>query len=357
MATTHEPAKRLIRHIRELRRDAYVIVGGPNPTALPRETLEELEVDLVITGEGEDALVASVQGWFAGTRPHGVIAGTGRDDIDSYPFPARDLADPTSYGRKLQGEPVISIISSRGCRGRCAFCNSTIMGSGSKGQRFRSVANVIAELSDLRSKWRFFRFNDDTFTGRRDLLELLATIEELDIVFRIFARVEDLTPQVAEALTRAGCVHVSVGLESLDPANLRVLRKAKQIGRHQNVRFARDAGLTVRAFFMVGLPADTDRSIEHYFAEAATLGIDEFSLYPLIPYPGSAIARDPAQWGYQIIEPDWRRYVQIGVNGSSTFALRHQNFEPEDVVRWRKRAEQILRSSGARHSRESAVAG
>ena len=48
--TTHRNAKRMIARIREQRPGAYVIVGGPNPSALPEFTLADLGADVVVRG-------------------------------------------------------------------------------------------------------------------------------------------------------------------------------------------------------------------------------------------------------------------------------------------------------------------
>jgi radical SAM superfamily enzyme YgiQ (UPF0313 family) len=354
--TNHLPARRLVATLRQQRPGAYVILGGPNPSALPELSLADTGADAVVVGEGEDAFLECLESFRAGQPRRGIVAGRARPNPDDYPFPARDLADCRTYTRRLLGQPVLALLSSRGCPHRCVFCNSVVMGGGARRARFRSPDNVVAEVRTLRDRYRCFRFNDDCFSSHPRLPELLERLAELDILFRAFARVEDLTPTTCAALRRAGCVHVAVGLESLDPANLRVLGKAKQAGHEGNIRCAVDAGLTVRAYFMVGLPHDSDAGIETHFRTAAQLGLAEFSVYPLIPYPGTLIARHPERFGYTIVNPDFRDYIQIGTQRQACFALQHRNFGPADVARWRDRAEAILRSGGAAHSVESQLA-
>lgn len=107
---------------------------------------------------------------------------------------------------------------------------------------------------------------------------------------------------------------------------------------------------------MVGLPFDTDETIEQSFTRAAQLGIDEFTVYPLIPYPGTDIAKFPERFGYTLVNSDFTDYVQIGRGGRTCFALKHKNFGPEDVKRWVEVATQILKAGGAKHISESEVA-
>ena len=354
--TTHRNAKRMIARIREQRPGAYVIVGGPNPSALPEFTLADLGADVVVVGEAEDAVVDCLASFSDNTPVRGVVSGRLRRDIDSHAFPARDLCEPASYSRKLMGKCALSMIASRGCPHGCIHCNSTVMGAGARRTRFRSPRNIALEIDSLRGRWRYFRFNDDCFTEHPQLEQLSSFLASFDIQFRIFARVSHLTRRNCELLEKAGCVHVSVGLESMDPANLAIIGKGSQAGLERRVLNAKEHGIAVRSFFMVGLPFDSDSNIEKYFAEAAKLGFDEFTVYPLIPYPGTKIAQQPEAFGYRIVNRDFRDYVQIGIGGESCYALRHERFGPADVRRWKKRAEQILRSSGARDSKNSLVA-
>jgi radical SAM superfamily enzyme YgiQ (UPF0313 family) len=108
---------------------------------------------------------------------------------------------------------------------------------------------------------------------------------------------------------------------------------------------------------MVGLPYDTDETIEATYGQAARLGLDEFAVYPLIPYPGTPVWKNPQKFGYVITDRDFTKYVQMGRAGLTCYALRHAHFGPEDVERWKHRAEQLLEAGGTRHMRESLTAG
>ncbi len=357
MATTHLYVAEVFQELRRRFPKALFVVGGPNPTALP-ESAQSLGADLLIRGEAEDALLWALRRFFDGTRPPPVVEGWPRQDLDSLPFPKRPLDSLESYRRRLNDRPVLSLLSSRGCPNRCTHCNSRIMGGGSGAPRYRSAGSVCAEIASLKAITPMFRFNDDSFSARprEELLKFLERIKQEEIQFRIFARTQDLSSEVCRALVDAGCIHISVGLESLNPQNLRVLGKGGQAGEEERLYFAREAGLKIRAYFIVGLPYDNEQSITEEFQRAAELPIDEFSIYPLIPYPGTAFYEHPGRFGYRIIQKDWSRYIQIGQGGDSSFALEHENFGPEEVRRWRTRAESLLSLAGARHSRESEVA-
>ncbi|MBF0538228.1 MAG: hypothetical protein HQL03_08250 [Nitrospirae bacterium] len=98
------------------------------------------------------------------------------------------------------------------------------------------------------------------------------------------------------------------------------------------------------------------RTIIKYFQIASRLGIDEFAVYPLIPYPGSTIWKKPERFGYTIIDRDFTKYIQMGHGRRTYYALRHKNFTPAEVESWKLTAEQLLEEGGIKHMRESEVA-
>ncbi len=355
-STNYPYVKRIAAHIRQANPAARIVTGGPQPTAMPEFTARDLGADLVVAGEGEDAFALAVRTYSEGGAVGPVLAGAGREEIDRYAFPDRSLVDFSTYSRRLMGQPVLSLLSSRGCEHHCIYCNSVVMGGGNRNVRYRSAGNIVAEIKTLRDRYAFFRFNDDNFSGNPNLKELLACLKDLDIVFRIFARIEDLDEPTCKLLKEAGCVHINIGLESMNEDNLKFLGKLRQAGKEANIRAVKAQGMTLRSSFMVGLPYDTDQTIAKSFEKAARLGIDEFAVYPLIPYPGTALWKHPERFGYQITNTDFTRYVQMGIGRSAGCVLQHKNFTPLDVRRWLDTASEILRVGGVKHMSESSVA-
>jgi len=355
--SNHIYAKRCIEKIRNINPQSFIIAGGPNPSAMPELTLKDLNPDVVITGEGEDAFMTVVDRLKSSSQLSKIVIGIGRENIDSYPIPARDLIDTSTYTKMLMDKLTISMITSRGCKNNCLHCNSNVMGGGNPTPRYRSTKNILKEINQLRKdSFKYIRFSDDNFTANPNIGSLLERLAEYDIQFRIFARIEHLDGDTCRLLKEAGCVHVSVGLESLNPDNLRVLGKASQIEKEGNIQIAKDYGLVIRASFMVGLPYDTQQTVERYFNMAEKLPFDEFEILPLIPFPGTRIAKFAERFGYEIINDDFASYVLIGKNRRTTYALKHKNFSPEDVMKWRMMAENILKLKGKCYMKDSKIA-
>jgi anaerobic magnesium-protoporphyrin IX monomethyl ester cyclase len=355
--TNYRFVKRCVDFIRSNRGQVFIILGGPNPTALPRLTLNDSQCDGVVTGEGEDAFLYAAKAVLKKQSVPKILHGTGRTDINTYPFPAWDLIDLNSYTRAMDGERVVSILSSRGCEHRCAHCNSIIMGGGNP-VRYRDPKNVAREMVDLKANgFTKFRFNDDNFSGNPHLKALLSEIARLQVEYRIFARIEDLSVDTCERLQASGCRHISVGLESLDPDNLEILNKQRQRGVETiNLGNVKKSGMIARVYFMIGLPFDTDDRVMEYFGKSSRLPFDEYSLYPLIPYPGTLFWKEPERLGYEILDTDFTHYIQIGKGGRTCFAMKHKNFTPEHIEEWFTRVTQIMVAAGKKHVSESQVA-
>jgi len=355
--TNYPYIKKAIDYIKNyINRDAIIILGGPNASALPEYTLRNSGCDYVIVGEGELAFLALVNRLKNNIFIPKIVQGWEYNNIDKYPLPAWDLVNLNSFNRVLDGKRVISILSSRGCMYNCTHCNSVIMGGGSKKVRYRSTANIIEEIKYLQSLgFNNFRFNDDIFTVNPKLNELLSEIKKLNINYRIFARIEQLTDKMCKNLTESGCKHIAIGLESLNPDNLRFLRKSSQLGlEEKHLKNVKNHGMMSRVYFIVGLQYDTDKNIEKYFEIASKLPFDEFSVYPLIPYPGTEIWKNPEKFGYTIINKDFTQYWQIGEGKKTCFALDHKNYTHHDVERWIKYVYKMLHDKV--HQRNSIIA-
>ena len=346
-STAIKSAKIIIDHLHKSAPETLIYLGGPHPTALPEQTLQAFNVDGVVVGEGEQAIYSIVLAARTGKPLRGVIQGKAVQNLDELPFPSRGLVDRSHFTRRLSGEACISMLSSRGCPHRCLHCNSIIMAKGDAGVRFRSTANILAEIRALkRLGYHNIRFNDDNFTANPNLPELLSAIAAENIKFRIFGRVEHLHPEICRLLAVAGCQMFSVGIESFNPDNLRFLRKFNMQDHFENLHTAREKGIAIRASFMVGLPYDTDERIEIDFGKAARLGIDEFAVYGLIPYPGTMLFHAPEKYHYYITDYNFSEYKQIGHHGDSCFVLGYNDginaFTPKDVRRWFHRANELL---------------
>lgn len=331
---------------------ALLVAGGPHASALPQAVLED-GFDTVVTGEGEVTMLGILAGFADGGPARGVVPGIPADPLDGLPYPDYTAVELDSYSREVDGEKCLSILSSRGCPYKCTFCNSNIMGAG-RPIRYRSPANVVGEIREIRRRWgiRHLRFQDDIFTiNRRRVAEITTALAAEDIVYRCFARVNTCadSPEVPRLLRESGCAHVSVGVETGSPELLasHAMHKSQTPGQIRDaLRNIHDAGIRSRIFLMVGFPGETDDTVAETIALMKSCPWDEFSVYPLIAYPGTPLHDHPERFGITHVDRSYADYLQIGRDFRAGFTLRTDTFDEDDVHRWRDHVIEELVADG-----------
>ncbi|RJQ46507.1 MAG: radical SAM protein [Gaiellales bacterium] len=299
------------RAAREAAPGASVIVGGPHPTAMPAATAVHDEFDFVVVGEGE-VTFARLLRYLSGAGPEspdeiegiafrragGVVTTAPREhiaDLDTLPFPERRLFPPLKSYRPTPAScrrlPLAHVMTSRGCPSRCRFCDRAVFG-----ERFRArgAGDVMAEIEELvRTQGvREIRFFDDTFTlNRRRLEEICSALRGFRprLAWTCLTKVDAVRPDTLRMMREAGCWQVLFGLESGDDRVLESLGKKTTVEQNRRaVLWAREAGLRVRADFLVGSPMETLQSLEKTLAFAKSLPLDFAHFNKFVPFPGSS---------------------------------------------------------------------
>jgi anaerobic magnesium-protoporphyrin IX monomethyl ester cyclase len=328
---------------KKINSSCMIMVGGPHPTALPTEMLAEF--DMVIVGEGENVIVDAIN--YEGDvgkifYGNGEVNGEGKvgGDVNDIPFPDRDLLvnSITDYTRKVNGEKATSIIASRGCPYSCSYCiNSTKVLF--KNVRFRSVENIIGELEELMFKYRFkgFVFYDDTFTIHPKIYELLDEIKRLNIYFRCNGNTRRDNRKLFEKLYEAGCKEISFGIESgsqkiLDNINKKVTVEQNRIA----ILDAKDAGLMVKAFLMVGSPGESWDTVYETVKFMNETKPQYWSLFNFVPLPGCDIYNNPDKYHIKIISRDYDNYFNLAGQNESGSVVETEYMDVDEIMAARK---------------------
>jgi B12-binding domain/radical SAM domain protein len=150
----------LMVELRALRPAPFVVAGGPHPSARPAEVLR-LGVDVVVVGEGEEALPALLERVLVGEPPAGLpgiatLAATEGGHLIQGPRPKSidlETYPPLGLGHRRLGPIEIT----RGCPCACAFCQTSFLVGGR--MRHRSVESAVACVRQaMKSGYRFVRF-------------------------------------------------------------------------------------------------------------------------------------------------------------------------------------------------------
>jgi len=255
----------LLASLRQRFPRARLVAGGHHASALPKQMLE-LGFDQVVVGPGEEAMVQIAQGLCAP-----IVKGTQIADINTIPIPDyRGLKGKWTMPL-YQGGKALPVISSRGCPFGCRFCASTSFW----GRRWfpRSVDSIMNELHTLLShnEINSFMFEDDHFTLQTERAKMICRriIDEIlprypRLHWQAASRTDILgDSELCRIMAIAGCTHVWLGIESGSPAILESCGKGtspeKQLA---GIEIAEAAGLRTVGQFIVGLPGETDATIE-----------------------------------------------------------------------------------------------
>jgi radical SAM superfamily enzyme YgiQ (UPF0313 family) len=289
-----------------------VIAGGPHPTVAPDQTIDAGPFDMICRGEGESSLVGILDRMDHG-KPADDIAGIwlkrdGKiikngvppllEDLDTLPFPDRDLFDLSAYLRVRGG--AADIMSGRGCPYGCTYCINPFLQDLYKGKgwyvRKRSVGNVIAEIRELSTRYpvRRLEFHDDVFVANkqwlREFSEAYAS-SAAGMPFICSARPEMIDRETVGLLKTAGCASVAIGIESGDEEIRRnVLNRHLSDERIvEAFRLVREAGIATYSYNIVGLPTETFDKIQKTVelnrrAKPSALQVTVFQ-----PYPGTML--------------------------------------------------------------------
>jgi len=311
MASMLESSLWFARMLRE--RTRLLVAGGPLPSCEPAAFLGPF--DVVVRGEGEQTMKELLQAWERGTGLQGVPGiAAGRllggaapgevlstpprrleRDLDSIPFPARDLLPNRSYiayGRRRYGYAVTTVMSTRGCPFRCEFCSNVVFGGSYRERSARSVVDEIEEALGL--GFQRISFADDVFTLNRErTLAVCAEIRrrKLSFAWECLGRAEGLDFELAGEMKAAGCSRIYFGIESGNDRMLELMRKQITPDQaRQAVENAHRAGLEAGAFFILFYPGETDDTVLQTLRFAASLPLTYLGLTMPYVLPGTALA-------------------------------------------------------------------
>lgn len=345
-------AWRTAQRIKDVVPGTPVVIGGPHPSVLSEESAVRPEIDVVVRGEGEAVWVELLDllddAATAGTpltdkelldpqaglldAQFGVTFRTldGKvhvqadhppiDNLDELPWPAYHLFKMERYTNlqpatdHVDGARSFSVMTSRGCPYRCTFCSQSIM---PQKWRCRSAQNVAEEWEHLVHDYGAQEIGvlDDSANIRVDRLHELADelidrgINHVPWIFVNGIRANLATEELLGHLKEAGLRRVAFGVETGDEdVMLTIDKRVTHDQIRQAFKNAKNVGLETIGFFIIGLPGDTEETMEKTikFAIECDPMIANFSM--MTPYPGTKVYEIVKRKGRMLVK-DWDDYV------------------------------------------------
>jgi magnesium-protoporphyrin IX monomethyl ester (oxidative) cyclase len=309
--------------IKSVRPEIHIIFGGVHISALGSALLDRFEhIDFLAMGEGEMTLAQLADGldhkdisglvWrnhsTAVTNPHRQHI----KNLDDLPFPAYEKLDHFPRGYRLPlfsyiMTPGATMVTSRGCPFQCSYCDRSVF---KQGYRYNSAGYIYEHMKYLRSRFgvRHLNIYDDLFTlNRKRIAELcrLLTQRPLGLQFNCAVRVRHADDDLLKMLHKAGCLMVSVGIESGDADLLEVHKPGVYLEEvRKTVIRIKAAGLRVKGLFMMGLPGETAGSIQKTSDFVMSLGLDDMNMSKFTPFHGAPVWQTIFDEG--AVAEDWR---------------------------------------------------
>lgn len=206
-----------------------VLFGGPHPTLVPEEVIKNNQVDFLIIGEGEVAILELVRALEEGAplesvrnlcfkKSGGMIqnALAPPTDLNQLPFPDKDL-----FEKDIRYRDDYLVLASRGCPCFCSYCDSYLnkIYNGCY-YRKRSVDSVMDELRDAKERFHFkeVMFFDSILVPERNWLNDLMSRyrKEITVPFKCFGHTNFFDLDMARLFKNSGCYCIDFGVQTVN---------------------------------------------------------------------------------------------------------------------------------------------
>jgi Radical SAM superfamily len=212
----------------------------------------------ILSGESKPGLITNNQD--NGERPAFI------DDLDSLPFPARELVFNIPYEYPKLGR-CVTLQASRGCPHSCGYYCPYPLVQG-KRWRKRSIESLVNELKHIChtgiTQKIFFR--DPVFTLDIKRTEALCTeILKQNIQFQWWCETRaDLLPEsTVKLMAEAGCIGINIGVETGDES-LRLAHLKSNVDNQciqQTCAYLHHYGIDASLLMMIGWPGENRQSL------------------------------------------------------------------------------------------------
>ncbi|MGA2263058.1 MAG: radical SAM protein [Acidobacteriota bacterium] len=290
----------------------------------------------IVKGEVEDAWAGILQDALHDRLKPVYDFLTEKPSLANQPVPM----PPGRYLKRFIAAKFGTIDCSRGCPFNCSFC--TIINVQGREMRMRSVESLehaIRENYHLHGIDYYF-FTDDNFARNgnwREVFEMMARLRSEGILVDFMIQVDTQSykiPDFVALAASAGCSQVFIGMESINPKNLKAAGKGQnRVQDYKNLIVAwHSAKVATHVAYIIGFPYDTPESVQEDIERLKReLKVEQASFFMLTPIPGSRDHLNMVQaaaW----MDPDLNNY------DSFHETMHHPNFEPGEWYKTYRKA-------------------
>ncbi len=348
-STQHDFFVRCEERLKPLWPNSIMIAGGAHATNITKDLFEQSEVDFIVRGEAEDAIVKMLDLIAAGkTDQASSIQGiycreTIQDDqplkiceypdLEQLPTPCWHIFDMPRYVEKYSETFVhadrrnsCSIMTSRGCPFHCTFCSSFTL-HGRKMRYFGPewTKKAVMELYDTYGVTEFV-IQDDMFTVHRErTVEMLTELQSLPVPDMALSvknalSVNTLDDSVIDALAATGLETAYIAVESgSEHVNHNIMKKRVKLDKVPGIieKF-RERGVPTCCFFIMGFPGETREMMDEGIAFAESINSDWCTFNAVKPLVGTPLYDEMLAEGYIDHTPEYWAQTAYGLREFDT---------------------------------------
>ena len=323
---TVSPALETFELIKEILPECIIIAGGIHSTMYSQDLLNSGLVDIIIKGEGEEVIYDIIQNLECGESLENIEGidyikdgeikinpGKGFiKDLNTL-APVYEVYDDfevelyREYIKAVLGpfwhdqDPAGVLILSRGCIGRCTFCNARIVDQGK--YRTFNEENTLKQLEALYElyKPKNFKIYDAMFGANKKQFKTVCNfMKDVKIPWGFETRVDLIKTKDIELLKESYCKYILYGLESVNLETLKFNQKISPkkteeyfIQAAKTIRETMDADIICAISLLFGLPNEKPSVYEDTikFFKENDLVSEKLAIVPYVPimYPGTLL--------------------------------------------------------------------
>ncbi len=257
-------------------------------------------------------------------------------DLDDLPIPLHDRLPLMKYRMPWIKGPFTFMVTSRGCTAGCIYCIKHV--SYQYSVRLRSPEKVVEEMWVLKKLGiNNIHMYADLFTASREqVMEICRLIIEsgLKVRWTSNSRVDYVDEEMLQMMGKAGCWLISWGIESGSEQVLRHAKKGAYPDKAERALvWAHKAGIKNWGYFIIGLPTETEETIQQTIQFAKKLPLDIALFHVAAPYPGTPFF-------FEVVREGWfrkgTRWEQVDMDKGTV--LDYPGLPAERLLYWQKRA-------------------
>jgi len=273
-------ASRVAKMAKKINPKIKVLMGGVHPSIMYEQILKNYPVDFVVLGEAEETIVELMEGIKKGEKPsyfkkiYGLAFKTknGRiikteprgyiKDLNKLPYPKHEY-----FRKEIESSKKAYIMTSRGCPFGCLFCSTSNYWG--RMCRRRSIESIIGEIKFLIKQFPSIEeilFVDDEFTlNQEHTIELCKTMikEKIKLKWDCSTRVSSVSEKLVYWMKKAGCIHVSMGVESGSEKLIETIHKRITIRQVIDAfELFHKYGIPASMYLITGLPGENSQTVK-----------------------------------------------------------------------------------------------